>query len=721
VFNLTFLNTVFLAGAAAAAIPILIHLLQRRRLRRIEFSDLRFLAPLNQRRMRSLTMRRLLLLALRVAIVVLTAVALARPSVRGSLSHLLPTRAHSSVLLLIDTSYSMRAEGEHGSAFAAAKTMAQRLLDVVERGDPVNVMTFDDAAHLLFESPVHDLALVRERIAALQPGHAATRYLPALQAALASLAKATEPNRELYVISDFAGANLDSLRADLRPAQGETRVTWVPVGVESFVNVSVEDVRVPPGAVLLGEPVHLGVTVRNHSADAPADCNLQVELAGKPKGEASLRLGGGAQQTQEFTLVASDPEAAAGVARKRIDRLPEDDVRYFVLPVLAQLRVLLVRGGGAGQGGAFYVARALSPAAGGHSPLALTEVEAPRLGSRDLDGVQVVVVAADAPLGGAQCSMLAEHVRDGGGLLLLAGQRATAETTNRELLERLGSARIRGIVEQAHGFLNLTDLRPAGILAGFGPKELRALEAVKFTRYAELVPGSGGRAVLGFSGGIPALVEGDAGRGKYMLLAFDASLEGSDLAVSTMFLPLLHRCVVYLAGETGRQKLGYTVGERIEVQVPLESGAGANPSAASPARPAGAREEAPARSFTVTTPAGRTEALIAREAGRMAIATYEETREPGHYIFTGLGRRLVRAVNVDPREADLQAADLGEFAKALGLEVAATIDAPEDVARSVRAARHGKELYKLVVVLVLVLVTLELFLSRGAGEAEPRT
>lgn len=37
-----------------------------------------------------------------------------------------------------------------------------------------------------------------------------------------------------------------------------------------------------------------------------------------------------------------------------------------------------------------------------------------------------------------------------------------------------------------------------------------------------------------------------------------------------------------------------------------------------------------------------------------------------------------------------------------------------------RAARHGKELYKLVVALVLVLVTLELFLSRGAGEAAPR-
>src|SRR5438093_5999877 len=103
-FNLTFLNSVFLAGIVAGLVPIVIHLLNRRRLRRIEFSDLRFLAPLNQQRMRSLNLRRLLLLILRVAIIVFTAVAMARPSVRGSLSRLFPAQARSSVLFLVDTS-----------------------------------------------------------------------------------------------------------------------------------------------------------------------------------------------------------------------------------------------------------------------------------------------------------------------------------------------------------------------------------------------------------------------------------------------------------------------------------------------------------------------------------------------------------------------------------------------------------------------------------------
>ena len=116
--NLTFLNGAFLAGLAAAAIPVIIHLLQRRRLKRVEFSDLRFLAPLNQQRMRSMNLRRLLLLLLRVMIVALIALAMARPSIRGGLTSLVPTQARSSIMILLDTSYSMRAEGEDGTVLA---------------------------------------------------------------------------------------------------------------------------------------------------------------------------------------------------------------------------------------------------------------------------------------------------------------------------------------------------------------------------------------------------------------------------------------------------------------------------------------------------------------------------------------------------------------------------------------------------------------------------
>jgi hypothetical protein len=732
--SLTFLNVLFLAGVAAGAIPIIIHLLSRRRLRRIEFSDLRFLAPLNQQRMRSLNLRRLLLLLLRVLIVVLTAVALARPSVRGSLSRLLPSRAQSSVLLLVDTSYSMRAEDERGTALDRAKEIGGRILDALENGDQANLMTFDAAPRSEFLGAVHDVALVRERLAALQPGHAGTDWAAAIAAGLAALAAAAEPNRELYVLSDFAGGVLDSLRTDLSSMQGDVQVTFVPVGVEPFVNVSIDEVHLPPGAVLLEDPVRLGVTVRNRTPDAPADCHLQLELGGQAKGEASLRLGGGALATQEFTVVATQPDAVAGTVRKRIDRLAEDDVRYFVLPVLAQLHVLHVHGAvsPAEPGGAFYLSRALSPSRAGRSPLALSEVEAARFSSRDLAAAEVVVLGSEALLGPSQQQILADWVSDGGGLLLFTGQRATADAVNRGLLERMGGARLRGIVQSETGYVNLVDLRPSGILAGFAERELRTLESVKFRHYAELAASGEIRTMLRYSGGQPAMLEGTHGEGRYVVAAFDAGLEASDLAVSPMFLPLVHRSVVYLAGETGRQRLQAFVGEQIEMQVPIAapgrqaSGdpearfaqAGAGDGGAVPAGP-GREARGTDLRFTVTTPDGRREALLARTVGRMALVAYEDTRLPGHYTFDGAGRRLVRAVNVDTRESDLRAMNLEDLARALHLEVRGRIESPDQVAAALREARHGKELYKLVVMLVLALLAVELWLSRG-GEAPER-
>ncbi|MFQ5599554.1 MAG: BatA domain-containing protein [Candidatus Krumholzibacteriia bacterium] len=744
--NLTFLNGVFLAAIAAAAIPIIIHLLQRRRLKRIEFSDLRFLAPLNQQRMRSMNLRRLLLLVLRVLIVAFTALAMARPSVRGSLTSLVPTQARSSVLLLMDTSYSMRTEGEHGTALDEAKAAAFRLLQELQQGDEVNLMTFDEAPRRWFQTPVHDFDVVRRRLEELQSSHRSTHWAEAVEAALDELTDTLEPNRELYIISDFVGTDPESVRADLQGKQGDIRVTLVPARVERFVNVSVEGVRVPPGAILRDDPLRVGVSVRNHAADVPADCVLRVELDGEPKGEASLRLGRGALQTHDFTLVATQAREIAGTASKRVDRLPVDDVYHFVLPVLARLHVLHIAGASAA-GGSFFVSRALEPSREGRSPIHLAEVQAPRFSSSDLAGMQVVVLSSDAPLTESQSQILAKFVEGGGGLCMLSGQRETADLANR-LLARLGDARVRGVVPRQEGFLNLADLRPTGILTGFEDEELQALERVQFTRYAELTPGVDSRTVLRFAGGEPALVEGTPGTGKFMLYAFDAGTDGSDLALSPMFLPLMHRTIVYLTGETGRQKLDYEVGERIEVHVPISgaerrtsllpaggprygaggagddryaragtSDGGAVPRKSAAAGPGSAGPD-DARTFTVTTPSGHQEAVVARYVGKIAIVAYENTGEPGHYVFEGLGHRLVRAVNVDTRESDLREFGPRDLVEAMGLE-ADELPNAASIGQHISEARHGKELYKLIIALVLLLMIVELLLSRVASSAPP--
>ena len=105
--GLSFLNIAFLAGLAAAAVPILIHLFSRRKAPRMEWGSTRFLRELNRQRIRRVKLRQLLLLAVRALAIILFALAMGRPALTGG--RVPGGKAPSTAVILLDTSYSMSA------------------------------------------------------------------------------------------------------------------------------------------------------------------------------------------------------------------------------------------------------------------------------------------------------------------------------------------------------------------------------------------------------------------------------------------------------------------------------------------------------------------------------------------------------------------------------------------------------------------------------------
>src|SRR5512134_2004704 len=116
-----FLNPMMLLGLAAAAVPIVLHFLSRRRLREINFDLIRFLMTTQERQMRRMSLRRLLLLLIRIAIITSVVMALARPTLTGGLASLMRGGQGASVVLLVDASASMRAQLSSGTLFARAQ------------------------------------------------------------------------------------------------------------------------------------------------------------------------------------------------------------------------------------------------------------------------------------------------------------------------------------------------------------------------------------------------------------------------------------------------------------------------------------------------------------------------------------------------------------------------------------------------------------------------
>ena len=105
--------------------------MNRRRIRKIKFSSLEFLTELARRRMRKINLRRILILALRTAAVILIVMAFARPTLRGA-SFLLPGKAPKNMVICLDASYSMGVDKKKGTAFTAAKQIASTIVNEAE-------------------------------------------------------------------------------------------------------------------------------------------------------------------------------------------------------------------------------------------------------------------------------------------------------------------------------------------------------------------------------------------------------------------------------------------------------------------------------------------------------------------------------------------------------------------------------------------------------------
>src|SRR5687768_4361997 len=101
-----FLNPFILVAMAAASIPLLLHLLNLRKLRTVEFSSLKFLKELQKTRIRRLKLKQILLLILRTSLVIFAVLAFARPALHGS-AGLPGSHASTTAVILIDDSFSM--------------------------------------------------------------------------------------------------------------------------------------------------------------------------------------------------------------------------------------------------------------------------------------------------------------------------------------------------------------------------------------------------------------------------------------------------------------------------------------------------------------------------------------------------------------------------------------------------------------------------------------
>lgn len=543
---LSFMNPSLLFGALAAALPVIIHFLSRRRVRRLPFSDLRFLDEVQARQARSLGIRRWLLLLLRVLAILLVALAAAGPRWGGVGG----ASGDRSVLFIIDTSASMGTQMDEGTRLDEALLACGEMIRALPSGAAVQIVSAGSRTSPVFGDWLPAGTGAEGGLSVVRQSDGPFDLPAALAEATRLVARAPGTPVEIVVLSDLQDTGPDP-RLEVAAARlgeaGATRFLVRRIGQE-VAGGGIMAVDLPDRAIRPGENIVLTATVK----PAFDEQVFSLELDGRPVAEAVTSGAVGGQVQVSFPVTVPQVGLHHGVVRKESDAFPGDDKRPFVLVVPEAVSVLLVHGADrpvdsvSGRGGWRFLAEALAPGSG-PSPFRVRAVPVSDLTTGAMSASDVVAFVDPDPLGRKGLESLLDWLAQGGATLFLAGDPTQTDYLSRSILPGLGlPSEMEFQVENGSGQLVRVIDPDHPVFAGLEAEAVATFEEIAFRRWFRLAEGENA-ALLSLTGEDPILVEGSLGEGRFAVLPFDLVPENSDLAASPMALPFFQRLTSWLA------------------------------------------------------------------------------------------------------------------------------------------------------------------------------
>jgi uncharacterized membrane protein YobD (UPF0266 family) len=567
-----FLYPIFLFGLIAASLPLLIHLLNRRKLNRIRFPAVRFILMSQKRISRSYRLRHWILLALRTMAVVLLALLLANPIFQTG-AGLFAGGGPVSLVILLDNSLSMTWSGD-GIGFKQAKEAARLLITSLGDSDRAAIIPTSISGKEPIRLKLEKDVLLKE-LDQIEIAEGTADFSTALGKAYEILGDPAG-QKEIRLISDLGLTGWDNFSmSSLKQVDPAIPVKAIRVGrKQKPLNVAVKEIRAAGQGIGVDLPLHLEAVVANFSDQEIKDLLVQLSIDGQNKDQKLTSVPPRGDVTVTLQTRLSQAGSHAGQLTIKKDGLAGNASLHFGVHAQDQLRILVVDGDpqtSLVQSETFFLTRALNPAGESDSSQYLPTVIIPEgLSGATLDAYQVIVLCNVAALPDAFVAKLQNYLRGGGGLLIFGGDRLQADHYNAKLAQILQTPirdKKQGLEASGEkiGKLELTHPALQSLSDNLLQESIKSARVWGYSR----VSASGKSVLMSLANGDPLLIEHKVGSGRVMFITTTADRDWSDLPVKTAYLPMIHSLTNYLAGgKRGLLDGGISVGDAKELSLP---------------------------------------------------------------------------------------------------------------------------------------------------------
>ena len=692
---MTFLNPAILIGLAAATIPILIHLLNLRKLKKIEFSTLHFLKELQKNKIRRVKLKQWLLLALRVMIILLIVTALARPTLEGVSIGGTTSTAKTSAVFILDDTFSMSVVDQNGSLFNQAKQTIKKLLTQLQEGDEASLILVsgDQNGEQKFSTNINT---VSDRLNELKISEASGDINSAFLKAVELISKSKNFNKEIYLLSDFQKGRIydeENLSKLGQILNGKVNLYTFDYAKKDVYNISIDDLKVISRIFEKEKPIQFEAVVNNHSSQPVSNLVVSLFLEGERAAQQSVDLNPNESKTIELEGVAKKNGFINVTAETEDDDINQDNRRFTSVYIPEKLSILLLS---EIPDDARFVKLALKSSEE-IGNINITESPVNRLGSLQLNDFDAVIfIGNDLPAGAEN---LKKYISNGGGLIFFPSSEINL-TALQQSLAFLGLPQPSSIVEGSKDPNSSVDFETADYNHPvfqdiFQNDEKKKIESPAIHTYYKYSSQGRGKSIISLIDGSSFLTEYSSGKGEIFFFNTSPVLEWSDFPLKSIFTPLIYKSVYYLSAKD-QNETQYLAGEPLNINVSQKS----------------------LPQIKIVKP-DKSEDLINLNGNNSDFISYDKSYEEGNYlVFSGDKLLNIVSVNTDPLESNTNYISEGDFDDYLkkidfnGSYVRVLKD--EDPVKKILQARFGSELWRYFLLAAILLALLEMTIARSA-------
>lgn len=586
-----------LAWAAAALIPLVLHLWNRRQHKTAPWAAMEFLLAAVQEQSRRMRIEQLLLLLLRMAIPITLALALADPiwELLPSLGGAFSSAAPQHHVFVIDTSYSMGYRVADRTRLDQAKQVAREIIEQSPQGDGFTLINMARPSESVVGLPAFSPDDINAEIANLKTQDAEADLASSLQLVQQTIANVTKDFERLqrhrvYFLSDLGrttweAANTALVREQIGTIESKADIVTVDVSTSNQQNAAITSLRRNNPVVTPSSNVVWQVGIEQLAGTRRGETTVELLVDGKLADKQTVLVEPAAPTSCSFQYQFDAAGEHTVEFRLEADELDVDNRRFEVVSVRNKLDVLCIEGQ---TGAARSVALALSPEA--NSNIEVRVVPDHRMNETMLSDFDALFLCNVGRFTSESVTQLRDFLKRRKSIVWFLGDQVSIDNYNRLLVEAdepLLSGSLVEVSPYASYQFAPEDYRHP-IIRPFRGQENSGLLTTPIWNYIRMQLAvdqetAAANAVLKFTNGDPAILEHSVSGGRCIVFAIppselSASRQGGQLRPWTAwsawpsFPPIIQETLAFAltSQENSRNLL---VHQPISAYLPSGSGA----------------------------------------------------------------------------------------------------------------------------------------------------